>query len=215
MPLRVECYGATRKQDGKSANEDAFLIGRGTIPFAALCDGAGKADRSAKKALGLFQRMFIEASLDQEKWHRLFRDDTWAGWIQFLDSHLLDCPESTFMGVAAIGHFLVGAYVGDSRAYLVDDEGGCRLITAAENKFLLGSGLAVATPIRETLKPRDVFLLLSDGAWTPLSLHLIQRAVVGSMMKHFSDVPHAVLDTAGRTGCADDMTAVALRIVGK
>jgi len=213
--LRVECYGATRKQDGKSANEDAFLIGRGTIPFAALCDGAGKADRSAKKALGLFQHMFTKASLDQQKWPRLFQDDTWAGWIQLLDAHLLDCPESTFIGVAAIGHFIVGAYVGDSRAYLVDGEGGCRLITGAESKFLLGSGLAVATPIHETLKPRDVLLLLSDGAWTPLSLYLIQRAVVGSMMKDFSDVPRAVLDAAGRMGCADDMTAIALRIVEK
>jgi len=35
------------------------------------------------------------------------------------------------------------------------------------------------------------------------------------MMKHFSDVPQAVLDAAGRTGCAGDMTAIALRIVEK
>ena len=212
--MRVECYGATRKQDGKSANEDAFLIGRGTIPWAALCDGAGKAERSAKKALGLFQRLFKDASLDKN-FDKFFRADTWARWVQLLDYFLLDCPVSTFIGVAAIGHFIVGAYVGDSRAYLIDSQGGCRLITVSENKFLLGSGLAVATPIRETPKPRDVFLLLSDGAWAPLSLYLIQRAVVSSAMKHFSDVPHAVLDAAGRTGCADDMTAVALRIVEK
>ena len=129
-----------------------------------------------------------------------------------MDSFLLDCPQSTFIGIAAIGHSIVGAYVRDSRAYLIDSEGGCRLVTVAENKFLLGSGLAVATPIRETLKQRDVLLLLSDGAWTCLSLYLIQRAAVSFMMKHFSDVPRAVLDAAGRTGRADDMTAVALRI---
>jgi len=39
--------------------------------------------------------------------------------------------------------------------------------------------------------------------------------VVSSMMKDFSDVPRAVLDAAGRMGCADDMTAIALRIVEK
>jgi hypothetical protein len=47
--LKVECYGATRPQDGGSINEDAFVIGRGPIKFAAPCDGAGKAERVAQR----------------------------------------------------------------------------------------------------------------------------------------------------------------------
>ena len=62
--MRIECYGATRKQDGHNTNEDAFLIGRASIPFAALCDGTGNAEKVAKKVLTLFQRMFNEARLD-------------------------------------------------------------------------------------------------------------------------------------------------------
>lgn len=60
--MRIECYGATRTQEGKSTNEDAFLIGRGERPFAALCDGAGNAQQAAKKVLGLFEKLFKEAS---------------------------------------------------------------------------------------------------------------------------------------------------------
>lgn len=213
--MRIECYGASRKQDGHSTNEDAFLIGRGSIPFAALCDDAGKSEKVAKKVLTLFQRMFNDARSDEEGWDKFVSDDTWAKWVHLLDLFLLDSGETTFIGVVAMGYLAVGAYVGDSRAYLIDSEGGCRLITVTENKYRLGSGLAMASPIHVPLKPRDVFLLLSDGAWIPLSLYLTQRAVVSSMMKHFSDVPQAVLDAAGRTGRADDMTAVALRITEK
>ena len=90
-----------------------------------------------------------------------------------------------------------------------------RILTGADGaagKFRLGSGRAQGSPIHLELAPRDVLLLLSDGAWTPLSPELIRRAVVGAAMKHFSEVPQAVLDAASRTGRADDMTAVALRL---
>ena len=207
--MQFECYGTTKAQDGRKTNEDAFLIGRGSIPFAALCDGAGDAEQSAKKVLRFFERLFNEASLA-----KVLSDETWAGWVKLLDSSLLGYAESTFIGVAVIGSQVVGTYVGDSRAYLVDNEGGCRIITTTPNKFRLGSGEAIAAPIRLTLKPREIFLLLSDGAWTPLSPYLLQRAVVKAAIQHFSDVPPAVLEAAGRTGRPDDMTAVALRIVG-
>jgi len=39
-----QCYGATRPQDGRSVNEDAFTIHPGPAPYAALADGAGNAD---------------------------------------------------------------------------------------------------------------------------------------------------------------------------
>ena len=58
-------------------------------------------------------------------------------------------------------------------------------------------------------------LLLTDGAWTPLSSYLLEKAVRGVLLQHFSDVPGAVLDAAGRTGRWDDMTVVALRLAGR
>ena len=105
--MRIECYGATRKQEGHSTNEDAFLIGRGSPPFAALCDGAGNAEKAAKKVLTLFQRMFNDASLDQAGWDKFVSDDTWAKWVHLLDLFLLDSGETTFIGVAAVGNLLL------------------------------------------------------------------------------------------------------------
>lgn len=59
----------------------------------------------------------------------------------------------------------------------------------------------------------DILLLVSDGAWTPLIPYLIKKSVMGNIGKHFSELPAAVLDVAGRMGRADDMTAVVIRIV--
>jgi hypothetical protein len=42
----VELFASTRTQQGKTQNEDAFLIGRDPAPYAALCDGAGNAGRA-------------------------------------------------------------------------------------------------------------------------------------------------------------------------
>jgi hypothetical protein len=55
--MQVECYSATRVQKGRTANEDTFLIGRGSVPYAVLCDGAGNAQQSAKKMCSLFEKL--------------------------------------------------------------------------------------------------------------------------------------------------------------
>jgi len=204
---KIEGYGSTRLQDGKKLNEDAFLIGRGAIPFAAVCDGAGNAEQSAKKVLRLFQQLFNNATLG-----KVLTPETWAGWIKALDSSILGVAESTFIGVSVIGRQVIGAYVGDSRAYLIKNEGECRLFTTAPSKFRLGSGKTEPVAINLTIEPQDILLLLSDGAWTPLNNYLLTKAVRSAERQHFSEVPVAVLDAAARTGRPDDMTAVALRI---
>src|SRR3989442_6583401 len=63
--MRVECFGASRPQQGRTANEDAFLIRHGERPFALLCDGAGNAQQAAKKVLSLFDKLFKEAAPEQ------------------------------------------------------------------------------------------------------------------------------------------------------
>ena len=205
--MKIECYGSTRIQEGRKLNEDAFLIGGGTIPFAALCDGAGNAEQSAKKVLRLFKQLFNKTTLG-----KVLTPETWAGWIKVLDSSILGVAESTFIGVSVIGRQVIGAYVGDSRAYLIKNEGQCRLITIVPSKFRLGSGKTEPVPINLTLEPQDILLLLSDGAWTPLNPYLLTKAVRSVEGEHFAEVPTVILDAAERTGRPDDMTAVALRI---
>lgn len=134
---RIECFAATRPQQGRTANEDAFLIGRGAIPFAALADGAGNAQQAAKRVLTLFEKLLGEASPEQ-----VTAADIWAKWIKLLDSSLLGDAQSTFLAVALVGNEAVGACAGDSRADLINRDGDCRILTDGAAKHRLGSGNA-------------------------------------------------------------------------
>ena len=121
---KTECYAASRPQEGRSGNEDAFLIGRGAIQCVVLCDGAGNAQRAAKRVLTLFEKLFQDSTPEQ-----IADPHVWDGWIKLLDSALLDGTQSTFVGVAFIDGIAIGACAGDSRAYLLDREGACRILT--------------------------------------------------------------------------------------
>ena len=120
---RVECCAATRPQQGHSQNEDAFLIGRGDRPFAALCDGAGYAERAAKRVLALFEKLLNEATPDQvtaAETRGLEMD------CKLLDSSLLGAAQSRlFLVVAFAANEAVGVCVGDSRLYHLNREGQC------------------------------------------------------------------------------------------
>jgi serine/threonine protein phosphatase PrpC len=206
--VRVESYGATRPQQGRTQNEDAFLIGRAERPFAALADGAGNAERAAKRVLTLFEKLLSEGTTEQ-----IAQPETWARWVKLLDSSLLGSTQSTFLAVAFTGNEATGVCVGDSRAYLINRDGQCKIVTDGAAKHRLGSGQAQPFPLRLTLGAGDILLLLSDGAWTPLSLYALQKCVVTAALKHFSEMPGAILDAAEKTGRADDMTVVVLRLL--
>jgi serine/threonine protein phosphatase PrpC len=207
--MRVECYAASRAKDGGAANEDAFWISRagrhGDGRVAALCDGAGNALQCAGRAVKLFGEMVTSGTLD------VGRFPAWTSWLTSLDASMAGGAQTTFVGVAALDDRIVGAYAGDSRAYLVNEH-GCRILTE-EPCPRIGSGQAEPRPIHERVARRDVILLMSDGAWTPLPPPAIQRIVMGLTTRHLSDVPPALLDAAGAKGRIDDMTVVAMRIV--
>jgi serine/threonine protein phosphatase PrpC len=203
--MRVECYGASRMRDGASANEDAYWVSREDGRVAALCDGAGHAQLCGARTLRLFAEQVHSGTLD------LDRFPAWTRWVKSIDASLAGGVQTTFVGVAAIDGRLVGACSGDSRAYLVNEH-GCRILTETASRRL-GSGNADPQPVHERLSARDVVLLMSDGAWTPLSPLIIHRVVMGLTTRHLSDVPPTLLDVAGAKGRADDMTIVAMRIV--
>ncbi|HYN02996.1 MAG TPA: hypothetical protein VE359_11160, partial [Vicinamibacteria bacterium] len=184
--MRVECFGQSRPQDGRqqTQNQDAFVIGRQPVPWIGLCDGAGNAQSVAKRALGLVETWMREAALVD-----FLSDETWRRWAKRLDSALLNGPETTFVAAAAIGDEVVGVAAGDSRAYLTPLEGPVRLLTESATKARLGSGETVPAVFRATLAPRDVLLLVSDGAWTPLGTAGIDRAVRRVVAGVFADLP--------------------------
>jgi serine/threonine protein phosphatase PrpC len=206
----VECFGATRFQAGKATNEDTFIIERHPVPYGAVFDGAGNAEQAAHRAARFFKTLIgdPEASVGEM--------DTWARWVRLMDSHLWGGPESTFLGAAACDldlGLIVGAYAGNSRAYLAGGD-GFKLITTESTPGRLGSGRAAAKTFSVALHPHDILLLMSDGAWVPFgSTYLLRKAISAASTGHFSDVPEAILEAATPAdGPPDDMTVVALRV---
>lgn len=204
--MRVECYGASRAKDGGAANEDAYWISRQDGRIAALCDGAGQAQLCGGRTIRLFGESAQTGTLELERF------PSWSRWLKSMDASMAGGAQTTFVGIAAVEGRLVGAYAGDSRAYLVNEH-GCRILTE-EPCRRLGSGEAAPQPIHERLTARDVVLLMSDGAWTPLQPPAILRVVMGLTTRHLFDVPPALLDLAGAKGRIDDMTVVAMRVLG-
>ena len=129
----MEIYANSRPQDGRNSNEDAFLIGRGAIPYAALCDGSGAAGQVAKTALKIFESQIGHASVDE-----IERFPTWANWTHQLDAALLGGAQSTFLAVASLKDRIVGVCAGDSRLYHLPMEGEIQILTDAASKFRLG-----------------------------------------------------------------------------
>lgn len=203
----MEIFAGSRPQDGRTSNEDAYLIGRGEVPYAALCDGSGAAGQVAKRALKVFEGLVAEGSKDA-----LERFATWRNWAHLLDSALLGGAQSTFLAIAALEDRIMGVCAGDSRLYHLPFEGEAQILTEEAPKFRLGSGKVVPFPIHQGIRPGDVLLLMSDGAWTPLGLPVLRRLRAKASTQHFSEFPAILLDEAGKFGRADDMTVVAMRI---
>jgi serine/threonine protein phosphatase PrpC len=102
-----------------------------------ICDGAGNAQQSAQRAITFFQKLWTSATLDQIR-----AVDTWAKWIHLLDSHLMGLSQSTLIAMAVMEDCFVGAYAGDSRAYLSTSDGKLKILTDSAMKLRLGSGQA-------------------------------------------------------------------------
>jgi serine/threonine protein phosphatase PrpC len=203
----MEIYANSRPQDGRTTNEDAFLIGRGQIPYAALCDGSGAAGQVAKSVLKIFESQIGHATVEE-----IERFPTWTNWTHLLDSAILGGPQSTFLAVAFLNNRIVGVCTGDTRLYFLPAEGELQILTEEAPKYRLGSGKVVPFAIHRPVKGGDILLLMSDGAWTPLNLSTLGRLRGRISSVHFSEFPSVILDEAGKFGKADDMTVMAMRI---
>lgn len=209
-PRRIECYGATRTQAGRTANEDAFVIERMPLFHAAVFDGAGNAEQAARRIARFF------GTLIKDQQAKAGDPAAWEGWVRLMDSNLLGGTQSTFVGLAVPdlrSTRVVGAFAGNSRAYLMGEE-GVNIVTYESSPARLGSGRALAKTFSLEIGPYDILLLMSDGAWVPFgSPYLLRKAAMSALTKHFSEVPQAILDAAtSPDGPGDDMTVVALRI---
>jgi serine/threonine protein phosphatase PrpC len=198
------CFAATRPADGHSANEDAFLVrGASDRSLLALADGAGAAEQAARRVIRRLEGLAGPAEAESL---RCF--PTWAGWMRLLDAELRGRAESTLVAAAVLEGRIVGSCVGDSRAYLWNREGDLRILTDGADKRRLGSGRIAPFPLHVPFAHGELLLLLSDGAWTQLSLPRLRTIISGFALGRTAELPDAILREASRTGRADDMTVV-------
>jgi serine/threonine protein phosphatase PrpC len=201
MPF--EMFAGTAAQEGRAVNQDAFGIRVGPPAVITLADGAGAADRCARAVVRQFDTLLSAAAPDDV---RSF--PAWSGWLKALDHGIDGGVQSTFVALALLDDRVVGCAAGDSRAYLWTRDGDLRLLTDGAAKFRLGSGRVEPFPIHAAWTRGDIVLLMSDGAWTPLSLDRLRDTVAQGALRPLAEMPDAVLAQAGRTGVADDMTVV-------
>ena len=206
----IEYYGATRIQAGHRANEDAFVIEREPVPHAAVFDGAGNAEQAAHRAARFFEAIIKDQAV------KVGDLKAWAGWVRIMDSQLMGGTQSTFVGVAVPDvdeGLVVGAYAGNSRAYIVGED-GVRLVTTESSPGRLGTGRALGKTFSLKLRTYDILLLMSDGAWVPFgNAYLLRKAITPAMARHFSEVPQEILEAVTPIdGPPDDMTVVAMRL---
>jgi len=203
----MEIFSSTRPQDGHTWNDDSFVIRRGEVTLAAICDGSGASGGVAKRALKILGGLAFHSPVEEfEKFH------SWANWTHLMDSALLGGAQSTFVAVAILNNRVVGVCAGDSRLYRLTVDGEVQILTEGSSKFRLGSGKVDPFPIHQQTAPGDILLLMSDGAWTPLNLSKLRTLWGQSAWTHFSEFPSMLLDEAGKSGRADDMTVIAIRV---
>jgi serine/threonine protein phosphatase PrpC len=205
----TEAFGSSLPQEGRppGVNEDAFWIRPAEPTIIALADGAGAAQQAARKALRQFEQLVAAGRPTDIE---LF--PAWSSWLRALDLGMSGGPsQSTFVAVAVLGDRLVGAAAGDSRAYLWTRDGELRLLTDGASKTRLGSRRIVPFPIHSAFGRGDIVLLLTDGAWTPLTMDGLRACVARAALLPLAELPEVVLREASRRGIADDMTVVAAR----
>lgn len=200
---KIEIYGASKPQDGRRLNEDAFLILRGDIPVVVVCDGAGNAEQSASKIIKNFQGLLQKVTREE-----LMVFQNWRKWVSFLDANLMGGHQSTFTALAVLDDRIVGANIGDNRVYRFDTNGAVKIITQGSGKKRLGSGEAEPFPIHSAINNKEIISVMTDGTWGPLSIQRISNLYRQRLSIHPADLPDKFLQEAGKNGRGDDMTIV-------
>jgi len=197
--MKPEIYGTSRAM-GK-VNEDAYTIHRqGEIQIALLADGAGNAGQIAKKVLSDFQDFLRGATLEA-----LQSFPTWASWIGTIDANMLGGETCTLTGLAVIDGRMLGVNVGDNRVYRIDLNGKVSILSQG-SKERLGSGNVLPSPLFCQVQHGEVILLMTDGAWSPLSLYKIARVYRRRLLFPREQLAGLFIDAVGKL--YDDATVI-------
>ncbi len=197
--MKPEIYGTSRPQS--KVNEDAYAIYRqGEIHIALLADGAGQAGHIAKKVLSDFLDLLRSATLEA-----LQSFPTWASWIGTIDNNMLGGETCTLTGLAMIDGRVLGVNVGDNRVYRIDLNGNVSILSQG-SKERLGSGNVLPSPLFCQVQHGEVIVLMTDGAWSPLSLYKIARVYQRRLLFPREQLAGLFIDAVGKLH--DDATVI-------
>jgi hypothetical protein len=182
--------GATRKQAGKSINDDAFTAFNGT--FAFLLDGAGNARGAAKRCVDIIRGQYQQNLMP-----------SFPHLISLLNINLIGLDaESTLVGIEIKqGNFLTGVSSGDSPLYVIRD--GQLLRINQNTKPRLGTIRPDIYWIALALKKHDVIVAASDGF--VLDRYRLVQTVQRYMLRP-SEIAEALLNA--QADCSDDVTVI-------
>jgi serine/threonine protein phosphatase PrpC len=185
---------------GVERGEDRFLVvEKSTGAVIVVVDGAGGTVRGAAAA----QSVVDAAVAAGESFDPVELLCACNCWLNMLGAQ---CAAV----VARIdGTTVVGASIGDSAAWLVDDQGSVELTSEQVRKPLLGSAGAEVVPFRASFVD-GTLLIATDGLWAYVPPYAIKTLAASEPLDR---VPERLIDAARlRSGALrDDTTIIAIR----
>ncbi len=241
----MQTQGRTDSGRVRQSNQDAYVCGRlsdSTI-FAVMCDGMGGA-KGGNIASGIAVRVIAERIVDGYRENMTIQSVRYilesaiaAANVEIFDEAMADAAlrgmGTTVVAVAAIGRSCVIAHVGDSRAYLVREDGMEQVtrdhsivqammekgqISESEARHdprkhfitrALGVDDTVECELSEITLPEDAILLLcTDGLTNMVDTSEIHRILQEN--KTPRDQVDGLINAANMAGGSDNITAIVL-----
>ena len=177
--------GASRRQDGKSVNDDAFAcLGN----YAFLMDGAGACGGRAQRLMEIVKRQGNQAHLQQ--------------LVTLLNFHAISLGlESTLLAVHIQDEVLTGVSIGNNTVHLLRDGRLTRLNETTRRR--LGRPNPDVHYFSAALKRYDCVVLCSDGV--VLDAYRFSQILQRYLLRP-TEMPEAVL--AAQKDHSDDATVV-------
>lgn len=186
---------------GVERGEDRFLVvERATGALIVVADGAGGTSRGAAAA----QSIVDAAEAAREPLDPVALLCACDCWLNMAGG------QCAAVVLVVDGTTVDGASIGDSAAWLIDDQQSIELTSEQVRKPLLGSGGAEIVPFHARFSGGGTLVVATDGLWTYVPPYGIKTLATSEPLER---VPERLLDAARlRSGALrDDTTIIAVR----
>lgn len=164
----------------REASEDrAGVIARGDGALILIvADGVGGRENGGNAATRAVE--LVRDSVHVANTRELSNERFWERAFLSVDASLSEdatCGETTLVALCLTPKRIVGASVGDSEAWWIDDAGNVRVLTEGGRKPYLGRGVAVPVAFSLPTPRTGILLVATDGLFKYTDAARIARAV--------------------------------------